>query len=199
MKHFLKVFASYLLLVLLAIAVLDFFLTPKIRDIITNSIENEMFGVAEVMTLMPRESLEKKVPEIAKKLNVRVTLIDPSGGVITDSQSDGKRMDNHLNRPEIQQAKKEGQGKSTRFSVTLKENMLYIALPIKENSEIKGYVRLSRPLVEVKKSLEHLYQVIYLTLFIILIPSLILAVVFSRNIASRFTPVEEALEKNIQI
>jgi two-component system phosphate regulon sensor histidine kinase PhoR len=197
MKHFLKVFASYLLLVLLAIAVLDFFLTPKIRDIITNSIENEMFGVAGVMTLMPRESLEKKVPEIAKKLNVRVTLIDPSGEVITDSQADGKKMDNHLDRPEIQQAKKEGQGKATRFSVTRQESMLYVALPIKENAEIKGYIRLARPLVEVKKLLEHLYQVIYLTLFIILIPSLILAVVFSRNIASRLTPVEKALKKNM--
>ena len=197
MKHFLKVFASYLLLVLLAIAVLDFFLTPKIRDIITNSIENEMFGVTEVMTLMPRESLEKKVPEIAKKLNVRVTLIDPAGGVITDSQADGKKMDNHLERPEIQQAKKEGQGKASRFSVTRQESMLYVALPIKEKAEIKGYIRLARPLVEVKKSLEHLYQVIYLTLFIILIPSLILAVVFSRNIASRLTPVEKALKKNM--
>jgi two-component system phosphate regulon sensor histidine kinase PhoR len=197
MKHFLKVFASYLLLVLLAIAVLDFFLTPKIRDIITNSIENEMFGIARIITLMPGDNLEKKIPEIAREVNLRVTLIGPSGGVIADSQADGKKMDNHLDRPEIQQAKKEGQGKATRFSVTLQESMLYVAYPIKENVEIKGYVRLARPLVEVKKSLEHLYQVIYLTLFIILIPSLILAVVFSRNIASRFTPVEKSLEKNL--
>lgn len=198
MKHFLKVFASYLLLVLLAIAVLDFFLTPKIRDIITNSIENEMFGIARIITLMPGDNLEKKIPEIAREVNLRVTLIGPSGGVIADSQADGKKMDNHLDRPEIQQAKKEGQGKATRFSVTLQESMLYVAYPIKENAEIKGYVRLARPLVEVKKSLEHLYQVIYLTLFIILIPSLILAVVFSRNIASRLNPVEKALEKNLK-
>lgn len=197
MKHFLKVFASYLLLVLLAIAVLDFFLTPKIRDIITNSIENEMFGVARIITLMPGENLEKRIPEIAGQVNLRVTLIDPSGKVITDSQADGNKMDNHLERPEIQQAKKEGQGKASRFSVTRQESMLYVALPIKENAEIKGYIRLARPLVEVKKSLEHLYQVIYLTLFIILIPSLILAVVFSRNIASRLTPVEKALKKNM--
>jgi two-component system, OmpR family, phosphate regulon sensor histidine kinase PhoR len=197
MKQFLKVFASYLFLVLLTIAALDFFLTPKIVDIVTTSIENEMFGVARIITLMPRDNLEKKIPEIAKQINLRVTLINSAGEVITDSQSNGKKMDNHLNRPEIQQAQKEGQGKASRFSVTLQESMLYVALPMKENAEIKAYIRLARPLVEVKQSLEHLYQVIYLTLFIILLPSLILAVVFSRNIASRLSPVEKVLKKNM--
>ena len=197
MKHFLKVFASYLLLVLLAIAVLDFFLTPKIRDMVTNSIESEMSGIAKIIVLMPKDNLEKQVPGIAREVNLRVTLIDPSGKVITDSQADGKKMDNHLDRPEIQQAKKEGQGKATRFSATLQESMLYVALPIKENAEIKGYIRLARPLVEVKQSLEQLYRVIYLTLFIILLPSLILAIIFSRNIASRLSPVEKSLEENL--
>ena len=197
MKNFLKVFASYLILVLLAIAVLDFFLTPKILEIMTKNIEDEMFGMARVITLMSREGIESKVPDIAKQLKVRVTLIDPSGRVISESQADEKKMDNHLERPEIQQAKTVGYGKATRFSVTLQESMLYVALPIKENAEIKGYIRLARPLTEVRESLDYLYKVIYLTLFIIVLPSVLLAIIFSRNIVSRLTPVEKALEKNI--
>jgi len=184
-RDFLKVFASYLILVLLAIAVLDFFLTPKIVDIMTKNIEDDMFGIARIITLMPKENTANKLPEIAKQLNIRVTLIDSAGRVISDSQADAKQMENHLNRPEIQQARTDGRGKASRFSVTLQESMLYVALPIKENSEIKGYIRLARPLIEVRKSLDQLYQAIYLTLYIIAIPSILLAFIFSRTIVSR--------------
>jgi hypothetical protein len=197
MVRFLKIFSSYLLIVLLVIAVLDFFLTPKIRDIVTKSIEDEMSGIARIITLMPEENIARNVPEIAKQSNMRVTLIDPTGRVISDSQADAAKMDNHLNRPEIQQAAKTGYGKAARFSTTFQESMLYIALPVKENALVKGYVRLARPLVEVTESLNHLYGVIYLTLFIIVLPSIFLAIIFSRSIVSRLTPVEEALKKDV--
>jgi two-component system phosphate regulon sensor histidine kinase PhoR len=185
-KNFLKVFGSYLILVLLAIAVLDFFLTPKIQDIMTKSIEDDMSGIAKIITLMPKENIPSNIPEIAKQLNIRVTLIDRAGRVISDSQAEAKQMENHLDRPEIQQARTEGSGKASRFSVTLQESMLYVAIPIKENSEIKGYIRLARPLVEVKKSLDHLSWALYMTLYIIAIPSILLALIFSRKIVSRF-------------
>jgi two-component system phosphate regulon sensor histidine kinase PhoR len=185
-RSFLKVFGSYLILVLLAIAVLDFFLTPKIQDIMTKSIEDDMFGIAKIVTLMPKENITSNIPEIAKQLNLRVTFIDSAGRVTSDSQADAKQMENHLDRPEIQQAKTEGRGKASRFSVTLQESMLYIALPIRENNEIKGYIRLARPLVEVRKSLDQLYHALYLTLYIIAIPSILLALVFSGKIVSRF-------------
>ena len=185
-SNFLKVFVSYLILVLLAIAVLDFFLTPRIQSIMTKSIEDDMFGIAKIVSLMPKEDIESKVKEVAGGLNLRVTLIDPAGRVISDSQADAKQMDNHINRPEIQQAKTEGRGKSSRFSATLQESMLYVALPIKDNNNVKGYIRLARPLIEVRKSLDYLYQSIYMTLYIIAIPSLLLALIFSRIIASRF-------------
>jgi two-component system, OmpR family, phosphate regulon sensor histidine kinase PhoR len=197
MKRFLRIFSSYLLIVLLVIAVLDFFLTPKIRDIITKSIEDEMFGIAGIITLMPGEDIARNVPVIARQSNMRVTLIDPSGRVISDSQAEAEKMDNHLNRPEIQQAIKEGHGKATRFSATLQESMLYVALPVKQNVAVKGYVRLARPLVEVTESLNHLYRVIYLTLFVIVLPSLLLALIFSRSITSQLTTVEKTLKKHM--
>jgi len=197
MVRFLKIFSSYLIIVLLMIAIIDFFLTPKIRDIITKSIEDEMFGVARIITLMPVENITRNVPEIAKQSNMRLTLVDPSGRVISDSQADAEKMDNHLNRPEIQQAITTGSGKAARFSVTLQQSMLYIALPVKENAVIKGYIRLARPLTEVRESLDHLYHVMLLSAFIIVLPSLLLAIIFSRSIASRLTPVEEALKKNM--
>ena len=124
---------------------MDFFLTPRISDIITKSIEDEMIGIAKTIALMPGKDIENKVPEIAKQLGMRVTLVDPTGGVIADSEADARKMENHLNRPEIEQARTEGQGKATRFSVTLQESMLYVALAMKEKNEMKGYIRLAHP------------------------------------------------------
>ncbi len=185
--HFLKVLASYLVLVLLAIAVLDFFLTPRISDIVTKSIEDEMIGMAKTIALMPRADVERNVPEIAKRLNLRVTLMDPSGVVLSDSEADGKAMENHMARPEIEQARAGGQGMATRFSVTLQENMLYVAIAMKEDNETKGYIRLAHSLRQVRESLDHLYQAIYWTMYIIAIPSLILAFIFSRKIGNRLS------------
>ena len=197
MVRFLKIFYSYLIVILLVIAVLDFFLTPKIRVIIEKSIEDEMFGIARIVTLMPLENITHNIPEIAKQSKMRVTLVDSSGLVISDSQAHAEKMDYHLNRPEIEQARTVGYGKATRFSVTLQQSMLYIALPVKENEVIKGYIRLARPLTEVRASLDHLYHVMLLSAFIIVLPSLLLAIIFSRSIVSRLTPVEEALKKNV--
>lgn len=183
--RFLKVFISYVVLVLLTIGVLDFFLTPKIRDILTQNIEDRMIGTATAVALMPGKDLDAKVPDIGRQLGMRVTYIDPSGRVIADSEADARGMENHLNRPEIQQAVSQGQGRATHFSTTLKVNMLYVAVPVKEKNEVVGYLRLAHPLGKVRESLDHLYQSIYWTMYIIAIPSLILAVVFSRRIGSR--------------
>jgi len=58
--RFLKVFASYLILIMLTIGVLDFFLTPKINDIVTKSIENEMLGMAKTIALCPLKALKAR-------------------------------------------------------------------------------------------------------------------------------------------
>jgi two-component system phosphate regulon sensor histidine kinase PhoR len=183
--RFLKVFVSYVVLVLLTLAVLDFFLTPKIGDILTRNIEDRMFGTARAVALMTGKDIEFKVGEIAGQLGMRVTLVDPAGRVVADSEADARTMENHLSRPEIREALSQGQGKATHFSTTLKVNMLYVAVPVKEGSEVAGYLRLAHPLGKVRESLDHLYQAIYWTMYIIAIPSLVLAFFFSRRIGAR--------------
>lgn len=49
----------------------------------------------------------------------RVTIIREDGVVIGDSQTDSRKMDNHLNRPEMMGALRSGTGSSERSSATL--------------------------------------------------------------------------------
>ena len=190
-RLFYKIFATYLIMVLLVMAVMEFFLTPKIRNIISTGITERMIGQGRIMALMTMDEMLKKVTELAAGSEARITIIDASGKVLADSQSKGQDMDNHLNRSEVQEARLKGQGTAIRYSRTLQQNMLYVAVVVREKDHIRGYVRLARSLEEVALSIEHLYWSIYLTLFIITIPSLLLAFLFARNIA---TPVRRLME-----
>ena len=69
---------------------------------------------------------------IARETRARVTFISLRGEVLGDSDvnpAELKELENHLNRPEVQQALKSGQGSSIRYSATLKIDMLYVAFP----------------------------------------------------------------------
>lgn len=57
----------------------------------------------------------------------RVTLIDSDGSVKFDSAADSAQMENHLERKEIKDALKNGEGQATRYSSTLMERQLYSA------------------------------------------------------------------------
>lgn len=57
----------------------------------------------------------------------RVTLIDSDGSVEFDSAADSAQMENHLERKEIKDALKNGEGHATRYSSTLMERQLYSA------------------------------------------------------------------------
>ncbi len=58
----------------------------------------------------------------------RVTLIQKDGTVLYDNQADAKSMENHLERPEIQEAMEKGTGSGSRISDTLQEETYYYAI-----------------------------------------------------------------------
>jgi len=59
-------------------------------------------------------------------------------------------MENHTNRPEIIDALAIGIGESTRYSTTLEQKMMYVAVPISYQGEILGVARVSLPLIVVE-------------------------------------------------
>ena len=60
--------------------------------------------------------------------SLRVTIIEKEGTVIFDtSVSEDKQLENHFERPEVQLAYKNGNGKALRFSKTLGMDLYYLA------------------------------------------------------------------------
>jgi two-component system phosphate regulon sensor histidine kinase PhoR len=92
--------------------------------------------------------------DLAKKTGLRITVIGPGGTVIGESdkpESEMKTFENHLQRPEVQQALREDIGSATRHSDTIGVDLLYVAVPIR-NDNLVGIVRVAMPLVEIQRT-----------------------------------------------
>lgn len=90
--------------------------------------------------------LEKNVKEINA---TRITVTDPHGKVLYESEKAADKMENHGERPELIQAKKTGYGEVVRFSETLSEQTFYCAVEL-ENGNI---LRVARKMDSVFKTL----------------------------------------------
>lgn len=97
-------------------------------------------------------AMDNLAETIGKAADVRVTIIALDGRVYGDSSLDERELysiENHLKRPEVQDALNRGIGYSERFSTTLKTDKLYIAKTFgKQKAE--GIIRLAVPLSDVK-------------------------------------------------
>ena len=72
--------------------------------------------------------------------NLRITIIENSGEVIYDSNADIGSMDNHGNRPEVQEAFKNGEAEAVRKSETLQNSTFYYAV-LMENGNVLRVAR----------------------------------------------------------
>lgn len=99
-----------------------------------NEIKNEASYVKTAMDMVGEDYLK----EIDKQSpSSRFTLINLKGEVIFDSKEEKSKMANHLDRPEILQAIKNGVGEDVRLSQTLGEQTFYYAVKLNNNSILR--------------------------------------------------------------
>ena len=68
---------------------------------------------------------------------VRVTFITSDGTVLYDSDAEASKMENHLGRPEIQQAIQTGSGEDIRDSSTTDSSTYYYALRLSDGNVLR--------------------------------------------------------------
>ncbi len=131
------------------------------------------------------DALSKRLGE---QSHTRFTLILLDGKVVGDSEEDPRRMNNHADRPEVISALNGQRGVATRYSHTLQQKMMYVALPVLDKTKVIGCVRAALPVRTMSSTLESVrYPVINSGLVIALIAALI-SLWLSRRISR---PLEE--------
>jgi len=194
-RLFFRIFATYLAIAVLAIGIIGFLAGHQIRAKLEQQIENELMAHARIVDLYPMKDIQAHVDEIADIAKARVTIIDGEGNVIAETDPEAAVLGSHLERPEIQEARVRGSGKTTRYSRTLKEDMIYVALPIRKGPEIVGYIRLARPLGEVRKTIEEFTAILLQSFLVILVSSVLVAFLFSRRLTTPIRDMEHFTER----
>ena len=163
-----RLILSFLSLTLLSLSILGIYLlqyfhmenmqrktgemTSQIR-IVQTALEND----PQLLTNNPL-AINRKIQQFSAASGLRLTYVDPSGTVLADTAEDPGQLDNHFSRQEIRSAFENGFGSTTRYSDTLHENMLYIALPVQQNGQITGIIRLASSLAPIEEAYDHTRQ-----------------------------------------
>jgi two-component system phosphate regulon sensor histidine kinase PhoR len=191
-----KIYPLYLVIILSSVLIVGIYASTTLKKFYLRKTAEDLAVRAhliarEVSATFAKEnqqSLDELSKTVGRETATRITLILPSGEVLGDSDEDPQKMENHAGRPEIKTALRRGKGVFTRYSDTLHQEMMYVALPVEKDGEVIGVVRTSIPVSEIDTTLGSIYQKIALAgLFLIL-----LAAMVSLYIARRISqPIEE--------
>jgi two-component system phosphate regulon sensor histidine kinase PhoR len=146
-----QLYPSYLLLVLLTLVATGWYAGHSMRAFYLFQIHQNLLNQAHLMAdqfvplLEPlhQKELDRHFKALGRQVPTRLTLILPDGKVVADSEAWPEQMENHAGRPEIRQAMMGVGGSATRFSGTLQQRMLYVAIPIRVNEALIGVMRTS--------------------------------------------------------
>ena len=161
-----KLWPSYMLAVIVCLAVTMYASLEAARDFPEQETARDLERTAELLALPFGELLEQggtaRLQEMCREADarsgMRITVIALGGLVLADSVADAASMENHASRPEIQEAFAGKVGRKGRFSETLRDTLVYIAVPIYRDGKVVGVCRTAKPvelLAEVRQMLAH--------------------------------------------
>jgi len=148
-------------------------------------------------TKIENVSLQDFVKKSSSLSEIRITILDTNGVVLADSEENPGSMENHRGvnkREEIEVAIKKGIGNSQRYSTTINEDMLYVAiLASVENSNI--IIRTSESMQSLNTSINKARKRIVLISIIILIVIIPIVIITSRLITRPLFLIGKAAKK----
>jgi two-component system phosphate regulon sensor histidine kinase PhoR len=194
----------YVILIVVTMLSLSIYISGFVREVHTRNLESTLLSEACLIgdSIAPTIQESKNLDEIdsltrhwADVLNVRVTIIGKDGTVLGESHEDRTTMDNHLNRPEIQQALTKGQGTSIRYSQTVGYDMFYSGVPIEDGGEIIGFVRLSLPMNQVEADINLIRRNIYIVTAILAVVIIFLGILIADRTTYPIRTLSAAVNK----
>ncbi|WP_127494957.1 two-component system histidine kinase PnpS [Paenibacillus glycanilyticus] len=195
---------TMIIILALSVTAAGLFMAKTFKDNHINALEDNMIREMHIILAKTEwkqgdnASLFPYFTEEAENLktyaDTRVTFIAGDGTVLGDSDHAPETMDNHSSRVEVVKAHKDGIGRAIRYSDTLKENLLYVALAVNPSDPHSNVIRLAMSLKEVDKSIDQLWTVLIIGLLILFI----VAAFISYRIALSLTRPLEQITKVAQ-
>jgi len=182
-----RIAIPYILLILVVMFGLAILLTRTTRDAQLDALRNSLSIQARALsTSIPTtiqdpavENLDALAQRWSSLLEARVTIIGADGTVLGESDGYREQMDNHLNRPEVQQALATGEGVSSRFSQTLQAEMMYAAVPVVAAGDTVAVARVGLTLEQIESNIAQIQRAILSATVIAALAAVFVAVVIA--------------------
>ena len=141
------------------------------------------------------DQLKTLCKQLGLESATRITIILNNGTVLADSMEAAAKMDNHGDRIEVSQALSGTISSSIRYSKTLHQNMLYLAMPLippsaKDETRVPAndVLRLAIPITSIDQALHKVITKIVLSALILVLIAAAITLSISRKITK---PLEE--------
>ena len=160
-----QLYPAYLLITALSLLAVGWYASREARDFYLARTAEDLEARARLVEGELRGRLASGGPgavgDFCRRLGrdgaTRLTVILPDGRVAGDSHEDPAAMENHAGRPEVRAALAGAVGSATRHSDTLDEDMMYVAVPAREDGRVAAVVRTAVPLTHITRALRVIY------------------------------------------
>ncbi|MCS7286132.1 MAG: ATP-binding protein [Anaerolineae bacterium] len=199
-----RIAIPYLFVILLATATLTLFSSNLVQQTYLADLEAKLAAEARLLSdalgpLLSESSTVQQIQPLAKRwgklLEARVTIIRADGAVLGDSHENPEFMENHLDRPEVQQALARGLGVSIRYSRTMGYRMMYVAVPVRGDGRVVGIVRIALPLTQIETSVARLRRSVMAASLMTAFLAGLLAFLIAEQLARRLRELVSLVER----
>jgi two-component system phosphate regulon sensor histidine kinase PhoR len=182
-----KLFFVSLALIAICFAAADALMTRGIESRLTDMVQNDLVVRAKLAAreaamshapLDDRAAWDALADSLGGAADARISFVRRDGTVIGDSEvtlADLPHVESHSGRPEIVLALEGGRGMSSRLSTTVRNRLLYVAIPFERDGAVVGVARAAMPLATVDDAVGRVRRLILLASAIALVIAILMS------------------------
>lgn len=194
-KSKIRRYSAYFIIITITVIVLSIYAGVVIKDIYYEKTVSALTETANFVKNSLFYSKPDNIDQFCKNLGTlqtRITIIMRNGTVIGDSKADINKLENHSNRKEIQEAFYGRTGTSTRLSVSINQELIYIAIPSFSYNGEEIVLRVSMAIDRIDNRLNLINLNLIISGIIILILITLLSLFFERKMIEPIAKIQKA-------
>lgn len=186
---FRRLFFPHLVLVSTAIVALGVFAAIHARNTYLQGEQHTLRDDLKLVARLIRPALEagdmdliaRQIRDLGQIINCRITVVAADGRVLADNWADPGGLENHRERPEFIEAARQSEAFSTRHSMTVNADMMYLAARL--DLPDAPYLRLGVRVSTLSQQLAALYTALGLAVLVAVVGAALTSYQFARYMA----------------
>jgi two-component system, OmpR family, phosphate regulon sensor histidine kinase PhoR len=161
-----NIFLPFMAVVVVALVLITMHTSRSLRSFFYEQMRTDLANRAQLLiaAIQPlleagdHEAIQAFAREHGYSGDIRITVVLPDGRVIGESHDDPARMDSHDLRAEVAPALAGRTSDTIRYSTTLRQHQMYVAVPVQRNGEVVAVLRTAHALTTIDQALAVVQQ-----------------------------------------